>query len=440
MLPVSAAATWSNWGRTATCRPERVITPQNVERLAAEIAAAAERGATVKPVGAGHSFSEIAVAPQTQVNLSGLRGLLDVDAAQRRVTLGAGTHLYQIPPLLDPHALAMANLGDVDRQTISGATSTGTHGTGLAFGGISTQIVGAQLVDGSGQIHDFGEDDPELKAVALGLGALGVLTRLTLQCVDAFAIEAHEAPASADEAIDTFLDRCAAYDHYEFYWFPHTDCALTKRNTRLPADAPVSGPGKVRRYIDDELLSNGVYRALCAFSAAVPAVVPGINQVSGRVLSARTYTDRSDKVFVSSRTVRFREMEYAIPLAAVPEALRELRTTIERRGHKVSFPVEVRAAAADDLMLSTASGRESGYLAVHRYHRDSPAASEAYFRDVEDIMTAHGGRPHWGKMHTRDADYLRSVYPRFDDFLALRDRLDPQRTFANPYLRRVLGE
>ncbi|MFT3715987.1 MAG: D-arabinono-1,4-lactone oxidase [Gordonia sp. (in: high G+C Gram-positive bacteria)] len=432
--------TWRNWGRTAQCTPSRLIAPQSVDELAAAVQAAAERKETVKPAGAGHSFSEIAVAPGIQVSMTGLSGLLDVDAARSRVTLGAGTHLYEIPGLLEPHGLAMANLGDVDRQTISGATSTGTHGTGLKYGGISTQIRGLELVDGHGRVRTLGEDGPDLKAAALGLGALGVITSITLQCVDAFSMRAHEAPASADEAIGTFLDRVRTEDHYEFYWFPHTNCTLTKTNTRMPAHTEASGPSRLRRYIDDELLSNDLFGVLCGVSAQVPAVVPGINQVAGRVLSERTFTDRSDKVFISSRKVRFREMEYALPLEAVPEALRELRAMIDRRRHKVSFPVEVRAAAADDLMLSTASGREAGYIAVHRYHRDDPSASTTYFRDVEDIMIAHEGRPHWGKMHTRDADYLRGVYPRFDDFLTVRDAYDPDRTFANPYLRHVLGK
>ncbi|EGD54197.1 FAD-linked oxidoreductase [Gordonia neofelifaecis NRRL B-59395] len=414
--------------------------PQSVDELAAAVAAAAERGDTVKPVGSGHSFSEIAVAPGIQIGMSGFQGVRDVDTARKRITLGAGTHLHQIPAILEPLGLAMANLGDIDRQTVSGATSTGTHGTGGEFGGISTQIRGLTLVDGTGRVRTIGENDPDLKAAALGLGALGVLTDVTLQLVDAFAIEAVESPADADETIDGFLDRVAAIDHYEFYWFPHTTRTLTKTNTRLPADTPASGPGRIRRYVDDELLSNGMFRILCTLSAKQPRVVPAINQLSGRALSARTYTDRSDKIFISSRDVRFREMEYAIPLESVPEALRELRATINRRKHKVSFPIEVRAAAADDLMLSTAGGRKSGYIAVHRYHRDDARDSQAYFQDVEDIMTAHGGRPHWGKMHTRDAEYLRSVYPRFDDFLAVRNEFDPNRTFTNPYLQQTLGD
>ncbi|MFT4088675.1 MAG: D-arabinono-1,4-lactone oxidase [Gordonia sp. (in: high G+C Gram-positive bacteria)] len=430
---------WTNWGGTAECTPTGLIAPRSVDELAAAVEAAAARGETVKPAGSGHSFSEIAVAPGVQVSMSGLRGLRTVDAERRRVTLGAGTHLHEIPALLEPHGLAMTNLGDIDRQTISGATSTGTHGTGARFGGISTQIVGAQLVDGHGRVHRLDENHPDLPAVALGLGALGVLTELTLQCVDAFALRAVEAPGDVDEVLDAFAGNVAAHDHYEFYWFPHTTRTLTKANTRLPADTPASGPGSVRRYIDDELLSNGLFRGLCAASAAAPRIVPSVNQVSGRALSGRTFTDRSDRVFVSSRTVRFREMEYAIPLESVPDALREVRAVINRKRHRVSFPIEVRAAAPDDLLLSTASGRASGYIAVHRYHRDDAAASKAFFADVEDVMVGFGGRPHWGKMHTRDADYLRSVYPRFDDFLAVRDRYDPDRTFANPYLRHVLG-
>ncbi len=442
MLSVSqttAAAAWTNWGGTAQCTPTELITPQSVDELADAVRTAAANGQTVKPAGAGHSFSQIAVAPGIQVKLSGLRGLISVDADRKQVTLGAGTHLHEIPAILEPLGLGMANLGDIDKQTLAGATSTGTHGTGGAFGGISTQIRGVTLVDGTGTVRVIGEDDPDLKAAALGLGSLGVLTQITIQCVDAFSIRAEEGPGEADETFSTFLERVENVDHYEFYWFPHTTKTLVKTNTRVPRDTPATGPSDLRRYIDDELLSNKLLGALCKVGARSPRTVPSINQVVGRALSARTYTDRSDRIFISDRDVRFREMEYAVPLEAVPDALREIRAMIDRRGHKVSFPIEVRAAAADDLMLSTASDRASGYIAVHRFSGDDLTASEAYFRDVEDIVMSYAGRPHWGKMHTRGAEYLRSVYPRFDEFLEVRDRFDPQRTFTNPYLQTTLG-
>ncbi|MCF8602636.1 FAD-binding protein [Gordonia sp. HY442] len=436
MLPVTG--TWTNWGGTVSYTPATVITPRTVDELADEVRRAAERGGTVKPVGAGHSFTPIAVAPGVQVNLSGLRGVRGVDLDRKRVTLAAGTHLHEIPAILEPLGLAMENLGDIDRQTIAGAVSTGTHGTGGRFGGISTQICGVQLVDGTGTIRDIGPDDPDLKAAALGLGALGVLTEVTLQCVDAFAVRAVEGPADADEVFAGFADRVAEFDHYEFYWFPHTSRTLTKSNTRLPADTPADGPSPLRRYIDDELLANRTLGALSAVGSRIPRIVPTINHMVGRAVSARTYTDRSDKIFVSDRGVRFREMEYAIGAADVPDVLGQIRSLIDHK-HRISFPIEVRAAAADDLMLSTATGRATGYIAVHRFHRDDLTSSQEYFRDVEEIMIAHGGRPHWGKLHTRDAAYLREVYPRFDEFLAVRERFDPQRVFANPYLETVLG-
>ncbi|MCR8897836.1 FAD-binding protein [Gordonia sp. GONU] len=443
MLSVSGTSTatghsWQNWGGTASCSPSRVVRPTSVATIADIVRETAGRGGTVKTVGAGHSFSTIAVADDVQLELSGLRGLAGADG--RRVTLHAGTHLHEIPALLAPRGLAMANLGDVDRQTIAGAISTGTHGTGLGFGGISTQIAGVKLVNGRGEIVTVGPDDPDLPAVALGLGALGVLVEITLDCVDNFRLHAVEGPASADDAIAGFLDRVAESDHHEFYMFPHTNCALVKTNTRLGTDAPITGPPRFRRYVDDELLSNKVFRLLCEVGVRAPRLVPAINAVAGRSLSSRELTDTSTRIFVSDRDVRFREMEYAIPLENVPEALREIRALLDRREYRVSFPIEIRAAAADDLMLSTATGRRSGYIAVHRYHRDDPADAAAYFADVESILTGFGGRPHWGKMHTRDAEYLRSVYPRFDEFRAVRDRFDPSRVFANDYLRRVLGD
>lgn len=426
--------TWQNWGHTHSATPTRELAPATVDQICEIVSAANTSGSTVKTVGAGHSFSAIAVPGDTLLRLTNLRGLVSVDGTQ--VTLRAGTHLHEIPALLAPHGLAMTNLGDIDKQTLAGATSTGTHGTGLGFGGISTQITAVELVTGTGELRTVFEP-AELQAAALGLGALGVITAITLQCVPAFRIEAIEGPAHIDDVLADFARSTAHTDHFEFYWFPHTGAALTKHNRRIDGLGPVSGPGPLRRYLDDELLSNTVFGTLCRIGAALPAVVPAINKISGNALSGRTIVDASASVFTSDRKVRFREMEYAVPVERLPEAFEGVRKVISDKGYRVSFPIEARTAAADDLMLSTASGRPSGYLAVHRYYRDQP---DDYFRDVESVLTELGGRPHWGKMHTRDAQYLRAVYPRFDEFRAVRDRFDPNRVFANAYLRQVLGD
>ena len=428
---------WRNWGRTEQVRPTEVVSPATAEELAQIVTRARETHRRVKPVGAGHSFTGIAVAPDIQLSLEKMRGLVSADVSTGEVTLRAGTHLFEIPALLAPYGLAMTNLGDVDRQTIAGATSTGTHGTGREFGGIATQITGVRFIDGTGDDVHITGDDPRLAGAALGLGALGVLTEITLRCVPAFKLRAIEEPSTFEESVSGFAGNVGGTDHHEFYWFPHTDITLTKFNTRLSPDEPDTGPSAVRRWVDDELLANRLFGAVCALQSRVPTVTPALNQVSARVLSARRYVAPAHEVLISSRTVRFREMEYAIPLETVPDVLREVRAMIERRGYRVSFPIEVRAAAADDLMVSTASGRASGYVAVHRYVGDRP---DNYFDDVEAIMVAHGGRPHWGKMHTRDAAYFAGVYPRFGEFLALRDTFDPDRVFANDYLTRVLGE
>jgi FAD-linked oxidoreductase len=414
---------------------ERPATAEAVQRA---VAAAAASGLAIKPVGSGHSFTGIAVAPGVQLDMTDVSGVIDADVATGRVTLGAGTRLHELPRMLAPYGLALANMGDIDRQTISGATSTGTHGTGLGFGGLATQIVAARLVTGTGELITVSETErPELlPAVRLGLGALGVLVDVTLQLVPRYVLHAVEKPEPLGEVLDAWEERVRGADHFEFYWFPHTVAALTKTNTRLPGDAPRRPLGRLSRWVDDELLANGAYRGVCALGTIAPAVVPAFARQVEKLTGDRDFADFSPKVFVTNRTVRFREMEYAVPLEAVPAAVREVRELIERRGWRISFPIEVRAAASDDNWLSTAHGRESGYIAVHRYHREDPSE---YFAAVEAIMRGYGGRPHWGKMHTRDAESLREVYPRFDDFLRVRDELDPERRFANPYLDRVLG-
>ncbi|MDF2574669.1 MAG: FAD-linked oxidoreductase, partial [Agromyces sp.] len=380
----------------------------------------------------------IAVAPGVQLDLTDLSGVIGADVSTGRVTLAAGTPLHRLPHLLAPYGLALPNMGDIDRQTIAGATSTGTHGTGLGFGGLATQVVGVKLVTGTGDLLTVSDmERPDLlPAVRLGLGALGVLVELTLQLVPRYLLHAVERPEPLDEVLDGWVDRVHGADHFEFYWFPHTGSALTKTNTRLPGDAHRKPLGRISRWVDDELLANGAYRAVCAVGRAAPGTTPRLARLVERLSGSRDFTDFSPAVFTTHRSVRFREMEYAVPLEAVPDAFREVRAHIERKGWRISFPIEVRAAASDENWLSTAYGRDTGYLAVHRYFRED---HREYFADVEAIMRSYEGRPHWGKLHTQSAETLRDAYPRFDDFLRVRDELDPERRFANAYLDRVLG-
>lgn len=430
--------TWQNWGRTAQVRPVRVERPRSPEGVQRSVVAAASQGLTVKAVGAGHSFTGIAAAPGVLLELDDLQGLVSADPQTGRVSLLAGTRLHRIPALLKPHGLAMQNLGDIDRQSISGAISTGTHGTGAHFGGIGTQVRGLTLVTAAGEFLRIDEEHNSdlLEGAVVGLGALGIVVEVTLQCVPAFVMHAQDVPLPLDETLASLDERAADADHFEFYWHPHTDVALTKTQTRLPESAPRRPLPPVQRWLDERVLANGVFGAFCAVSRVVPAVIPPFNRLAAKVTGDADYTDRSHRVFVHHRGVRFREMEYALPAGNLGSAFDELRRLIAARGWRIEFPVEVRFAAADDLWLSTASGRDSAYIAVHRYWRVDP---REYFDAVEQIMLDHGGRPHWGKLHSLSAAQLRERYPRFDDFVALRDRLDPGRLFGNRHLERILG-
>lgn len=431
--------TWQNWARSASVRPVRVERPRSPEGVQRAVIAAVHHGLTVKAVGAGHSFTGIAVAPGVLLELDDMQGLVSADAATGRVTLLAGTRLHRIPALLAPFGLAMENLGDIDRQSISGAISTGTHGTGAGYGGLATQVVGLTIITAAGEFLRIDEQQNSelLPAAALGLGALGIIVEVTLQCVPRFVMHAVDEPLPLEDVLDQLESHVSASDHFEFYWFPHTDVALTKRQSRLPESAVRKPLPVVGKWIDETLLSNGVYRLVCAAGQLVPAVTPPFSRLAVKLTGDREYTDLSNRVLTQSRTVRFREMEYAIPAENVVPAFRAVQALIERQGWRIEFPVEVRFAAEDDRWLSTAHGRASAYIAVHRYWRADPTE---YFGAVEAIMREHGGRPHWGKLHTQSAETLRERYPRFDDFLAVRDRLDPERRFGNRYLERVLGD
>jgi L-gulono-1,4-lactone dehydrogenase len=429
---------WRNWGRSAEANPARIARPGSVDEVARIVRGAAERGMSVKAVGAGHSFTGIAATSGVLLELDALSGILAVDVETKRVRVAAGTRLYDLGPLLAAHGLALQNMGDIDRQSIAGATSTGTHGTGIAFGGLAAQITAATLVTGSGEVLRVSETErPELlPAVRLGLGALGILVEIELQCVDSFVLRSADRPRPFDEVLDGWADLVGAADHFEFYWWPHTDKAMTQTKTRLPADTPFATPNPVALWAEKRLLENEALRAQQAVGHLIPAAVPGLSRFATGVYGEGERSGVSYEIFASPRLVRFRESEYAIPFEALPQALRDVRGLVERNGWRISFPVEIRAAAPDDNWMSTAHGRPSAYIAVHRYFRDDPTE---YFRAFDALMRTYDGRPHWGKMHFRAAEDLRPAYPRFDDFLRVRDELDPDRRFANPYLDRVLG-
>ncbi|XAS68803.1 D-arabinono-1,4-lactone oxidase [Micrococcaceae bacterium Sec5.7] len=444
LRPRRRAGVWRNWAGDQACTPTAVRAPASIEEVAEHVHRASELGTTIKAVGSGHSFTGIALTDGIQLDMANLRGLLSVDSNLGRATFLAGTPLDAIPDLLAPFGLAMENLGDIDRQTLAGAVSTGTHGTGLGFGGISTQLTGLTLVNGLGDILNCSatENAELFRAAQLGLGALGIIVTLTLQCVPAFRLHAVERREGLADVLDGFADRVREEDHFEFYWFPHTAAALTKTNTRRGLASPDHRSGKgarplspARRFVDDQLMSNVVFDGLNRVLAHGPALIPAANRIVSGMTGQREFTDLSHRVFATVRTVRFREMEFAVPLEAVPSVLLELDAMIERRRLNISFPVEVRCAAADNIPLSTAFGRETGYIAIHS-HVAAPFLE--YFREAQEIFRSHIGRPHWGKWHFMDYSMFSEVYPELEKFCSLRDVVDPTLVFQNTYLDQIL--
>ena len=431
-------ATWRNWAGNQSAQPRSIEHPCDAEEVSLLVKRAAGEGRRVKAVGSGHSFTPTALTDGALLHLDRLSGVVSSDLSTGLVTVAAGTPLHRLNAILAELGLAMSNLGDIDRQTVSGATSTGTHGTGSKLGGLATQIRGLELVVGDGSIVGCSADErPELfECARVGLGALGVITAITLQCEPAFVLEADERPMPLDQVMEELDELAENNDHFEFYWFPHTDIALTKRNNRLPAGQEPRPLKPWREWLEDQFLANTVFNATCAVGKLRPSLVPRLNGMAAKSLGARRFSAPSHEVFTSPRRVRFVEMEYAVPRAAIRDAVQAVRDVIQREQLLISFPIEIRVTAPDDIPLSTASGRDSAYVAIHRY-RGEPF--EGYFRAVEHEMKGLGGRPHWGKMHWRTHEDLRPAYPRFDDFLAVRDKVDPDRVFANSYLDTVLG-
>lgn len=390
----------------------------------------------VRVAGSGHSFSDIACTDGMQLRLDGLSQVLDVDRESGLVRVQAGITIHALNERVAEHGLALENLGDIDAQTIAGAISTATHGTGARLRNIPAQVQEIKLVlaDGS-TLTCSAQSEPEtFRAARVSLGALGVIAEVTLRCVPAFCLRGVDGSAPLEQTLQRFEELSLANDHFEFYVFPYAYTALTRTNNRT--EEPARPPGHLSAYVNDVLLVNHAFGLLCKVGRALPSQIPQINKLVTKLAGSRVRVDRSDRVFATPRLVRFTEMEYALPRANVPEAVRRVLAMVERERLPVPFPIEVRSVAADDALISTAAGRDSGFVAVHMFEG---MAFETYFHAVEAIMDEMEGRPHWGKRHFQSAETLRGRYPDWDRFQAVRARLDPRGLFCNAWTERVLG-
>ena len=386
---------WCNWSRSVHCTPQRSERPQSEAQLAALLRNAAGLG--VRVAGRGHSHTPLVATDGLLLELDAFAGLEAADVPAREATLRAGTRISQIGPLLADLGLAMENLGDVDVQALAGAIATGTHGTGSRLRSLSNQVVGLRLYTASGERLETSEaSDPRVFAAArVSLGALGVIAAVQLRLVPAYQLHERIWREDALPALDSLAERIAANRHFEFFWLPQRD--------RLELKA-----------LNPSTLASGV--------------------VAGR---RRERVGPAHEILPSLRDVPIVEMEYAVPAEHGMACFLELRACMRRRHPDVVWPVEYRTLAADEIPLSPAYRRATVTLSLHQ------AAELPYrelFADGEAIFRSVGGRPHWGKLHSCKAAELRDLYPRWDDFHAVRRELDPHGRFLNAYLRELFGD
>jgi len=433
----SQRPTWTNWAGVQTCSPRDLIRPRSRRELIETVAAGASEGRQITVAGSGHSFTGTALTDDLMLDVGALSGLIDADLSTGLVKVGGGTVLADLNRGLDRLGLAMANLGDVDAQTIAGAISTGTHGTGADLPNISAQVVAIDLVTADGRVRELTVADTpdQLRAARVAIGALGVIAAVTLKTVPAFALHRIDKPMPLQEALTNFHALAADNQHFEFFVFPYTDKALTIRRNRT--ELPLDPRGRVERYVNDVVIENGLGELGLRYVGKAPRMIPKLARFSTVFMNQAERVDSSFRIFANYRTIRFNEMEYALPREAGPEAVSRVLQMIESERFPMGMPIECRTVAGDDAMLSPAYDRATTYVAVHQHWS---MEWRPYFEAIEEIFKSYGGRPHWGKRNSRTAADLAPDYPEWDRFQEVRNEFDPDRVFSNAYVRRVLGE
>ncbi len=427
--------TWKNWAENQSCSPAGIFKPTSEEELLSAVRQAIKANQNVKAVGTGHSFTGTALTNGYLIDLSEYNKILSVDLNSNQVTVQVGKKLEHLSPELWAHGLAMSDLGDIAYQSVAGAISTGTHGTGLTFGCLATQVIAARIITGDGEIIECSTDHrPDLLGAAVvGVGAAGLLSSVTLQLEPAFNLHAREIMLPFQEVLDRQEEFIHENEHFEYFCVPGMDQAFTKRNNRT--ELPATEFSKWQKWFEEEFSYNYLRR----LAIAAKKISPGLGALIGNSLPSGTredYVDRSYAVFTSERKLKFIEMEYFIPREFAREALERVLAFVDMSGLEVSMPIEVRWAQADDIPLSMCNGRDTASIAIHvRQHE----AFEPYFVPVETIMRDYGGRPHWGKMHFQTAETLAALYPKWSEFQQARKELDPHGLFNNAYTDRVLG-
>jgi sugar-1,4-lactone oxidase-like protein len=426
-----------NWDRSLACHPKRFFQPKTEEEVIEIVRNVSREGGTVRTFGAGHSWSPVAITDGTLLNLDNLNRIVSVDAEKKQVTVQAGIRLKELNALLPKHGLAMANLGSISEQSIAGAISTGTHGTGIRFGSLSTQIVAMNLVTGAGKVLQLSLDrQPEMMAAArLSLGALGVITQVTIQCVESFNLSLHAELRPFDEVLDGLDTLNRENERVRLYWLPGTDAiyVMTLNHT----DQAPTPQQPILEWFNNIFLRRAFLAFLFEAGYRLPGLIEKINQFNAKVgFLKEKRVARSDRLLNVPDIPRHQESESAVPIERTAEAVRLTRKIIKENNYKVSVPVEMRFVAADELMLSPAYHHAVCFVGAYTY---SLVFANPYYKGFDLAMKSLGGRPHWGKVLSLTTAEANQFYPMFQRFNEIRKELDPAGIFANKFIRDLFG-
>ena len=426
---------WVNWSESQSCSPRQIVFPSTEKELLDHVRSAIKSKLKIKVVGSGHSFVGAALTDGMLIDLSKYNQITNIDKQNKQVTVQVGKKLEHLNPELWNHGLAMSNLGDIAYQSVAGALSTGTHGTGIKFGCLASQVIAARVISGEGQIIDCSPSkDPDLfGAAVVGVGAAGILSTVTLQLEDAFNLHALEMSMDLDFVIDHQDEFISDNEHFEYFFYPAQKATLTKRNNRTMEPGKSLSP--IAQWYSDEFIFGYLPKLTKGLKRPFPKLHKYLTP-DFMWVARENYVDRSYSVFTSERKQYGSEMEYFIPKQHAKEAVQRILDFVERSGLNLSMPIELRWIAADNLPISMCYGMETTSIAVHVEMREQ---YENYFVPVETIMMDYGGRPHWGKMHFQTSRTLAALYPKWDEFLNARRILDPKGIFENEYTKRVFG-
>ncbi|WP_459502447.1 D-arabinono-1,4-lactone oxidase [Bacillus sp. C1] len=424
---------WRNWTGNVEGNPQYMMYPKSIEDVMEAVKFAKEQGKRIRVVGSGHSFTPLVQTREILISLDELQGIVKVDSQSSIVEVWAGTKLYNLGKRLEDEGYAQENLGDIDSQSIAGAISTGTHGTGIQFGSLATQVVEITAVLASGEILVCSEkENPGFwKAFQLSLGMLGIIVKVKLKVIPAYSL-IYE---SKKEPLSTVINKLEEYKqnrHFEFFVFPYSDDVQVKITNET------TGKGRDLKWhkIKTELLENVAFSLLSKGCKWIPSISKGVSKLSAKVVPNAKTIGPSYQIFATSRHVRFYEMEYSVPADYMKDVVGEICNLIETKKFQVHFPVECRYVREDDIWISPAYRRDSAYIAVHMYKGMKYAA---YFTAIEQIFQKYEGRPHWGKMHTMGYKQLQCVYPQLSAFLEVRKEIDPTGLFLNPYVAKMFS-